>query len=352
MKKKFLALLSLSLVAIFALLSGCSGATILTFENKFFGDGQIPAGYTETVTYQVQSGEFDSLKRDSSITEQVLQYDINGTFTTILTVYDAGLMASTFSQLGIDTDISYSDKGHVYYYQTSLELTANYTLNGQQLAPSIDTITTKAYFLDSAQSLSPIYSETIGSYSYLLDTDGDIQVSKLDIKYTTTYNKNSYLINQSYYAYKLGEFDQDAEWAQKTHEKSYTAKTIIDNNQLLFAIRNLPTVQENSNASLPTLSPVYGETKALAVKNTGTKTETLNNFGLNSTQVEVPVVCYEFYVNSNKNSGIQKYAFIQTDSANNLLPKAHLVKYVEPLFLLGGTFPCLGALIYTLTSVQ
>ena len=74
--------------------------------------------------------------------------------------------------------------------------------------------------------------------------------------------------------------------------------------------------------------------------------------GLNSTQVEVPVVCYEFYVNSNKNSGVQKYAFIQTDSANNLLPKAHLVKYVEPLFLLGGTFPCLGALIYTLTSVQ
>lgn len=352
MKKKFLALLSLVLVAIFMMLSGCSGATILTFENKFYGTSAVPVGYTETATYKVESGEYDTLIRDSSISEQTLTYDISGTLTTKLLVYDANLISTKFNDEGIETDITYADKGRVYYYETVLQVDANYTINGEQIQSPSETITTKIYFLDIAQSLSPIWSQTVGNYSYLVgSTESGFQVNKVETKYTTIYNKNKYSIAQEYKIYKFNQ-SSDVTPIQKSHNKNYTAKTILDNNQLLFAIRNFKPVEKDASAYLPTLSPVYGQTTTLAVKNIGTKTETLKNFNGNVAQLDVPVTEYEFYASSNKNTGVQKYVLVQNGVATNLPAKAHIVKYVEPLTILGGTFPCIGALIYTLNSVD
>ncbi len=355
MKKKFLALLSLLLVAVFALLSGCTGASMLTFENKFCSESELKTGYSETATYTVKNGEYGSLTRNASITEQALTFDISGTFTTKLLIYDAGLVGTRFTQLGIETDISYSDKGRVYYYETNLQLTANYTLNGTAQTPSLDTISTKIFFLEASQSFMPIWSETNGSYSYLVnDSDNSVQANKVELTYTTTYNTSNYNIKQTYKAYKLGEPTQDAP-TEKTQTSGYTAKTIIDNNQLLFAIRNIKTVEKDYSAYLPTLSPAYGVAKTLRLKNIENKTETLNNF--NGNQLDVPVVNYEFYVNSDKNTGVQKYVSIQTSPASNtqgdsLSAKANVIKYVEPLTILGGSFPCVGALIYTLSSAN
>ena len=84
----------------------------------------------------------------------------------------------------------------------------------------------------------------------------------------------------------------------------------------------------------------------------------MTNFnGAQSSQLDVPVTCYEFYVNSDKNSGVQKYVSVQNAAASNAqgdsLPlKAHVVEYAEPLSVMGGNFRCIGALVYTLKSAS
>ena len=149
---------------------------------------------------------------------------------------------------------------------------------------------------------------------------------------------------------------------EKTQTKNYTQKTVIDNAQLLFAIRNVELAEDASSA-LPTVSASYGAPKTLTVKNNGDTQKTLRKGGENSftyngqeladNELEIAVKDYSFYLNTTNDAGTPQYLLIQKSaSASGKLPaKALIIEYVEPLSIY-GSFQRLGALVYTIKSVN
>ena len=377
MKKKFLSILAL-IVAAAMLLGGCSGATPLSFTNAFYASSGTPeVGYNETVVYTVKNvNDYDGLVKDEQITDQLIKYNIEGTFTTQLTVMNR--LPDAYSQQ-ITTDLDFSGEGrqHIYYYKTTLDIYATYTVGGEYSnytdAANVvdngdgsktyhDVIVSESFFFTSSQSLSPIWSNTDSRYTYLTSTSAENGQSKINVitvesKSSTTYNSTNYTITSSYVM--AGMVDEKIE---KTQTKNYTQKTVIDNAQLLFAIRNVELAEDASSA-LPTVSASYGAPKTLTVKNNGDKQKTLRKGGENSftyngqeladNELEIAVKDYSFYLNTTNDAGTPQYLLIQKSaSASGKLPaKALIIEYVEPLSIY-GSFQRLGALVYTIKSVN
>ena len=126
---------------------------------------------------------------------------------------------------------------------------------------------------------------------------------------------------------------------------------MIDNNYLLFAIRNID-VAEDQSFSLPTVSPSYGVSKTLTVKNNGDKQISLDmTYNQTAINEEVSVKDCSFYLNTTNDSGTPQYVSVQKSASANLPSKALVIKYAEPLSIY-GSFSRLGALVYTIKSVN
>ena len=367
MKKRIFSALVLSIAAIMLLLSGCMGATPLSFTNAFYGSTNNPVvGYSETVIYSVKSqDEYDDLKKDDEITDELIKYNIEGTFTTSFTVLNR--IPDKYNE-EIQTDLDFEDESRklIYHYQTTLDVKATYTVSGQYSNYTgesnvtdnsdgsktyHDVIESEAFFFTSSQSLSPIWSKNSARYTYLTASNDDgqakVNVITLESNSKTTFNKSNYTI---YNNYVIGAQTDKAVESTKTY--GYTQKTVIDNTQLLFAIRNVD-VAEDSSYSLPTVSPAYGASKTLTIKNNGDKQKTLDmTYNANTVAEEVAVKDCSFYLNTTNDSGTPQYVLVQKSaSANGTLPaKALVIEYVEPLAIY-GSFQRLGALVYTIKSV-
>lgn len=368
MKKKFLSILAL-FVAVSMLLGGCSGAMPLSFTGAFYGSTNNPeVGYNETVSYSVEYvDDYDGLIKDSNITDELIKFSADGTFTTQLTVLNK--LPDSYSQQ-FTTDLDFTGEGRklIYHYKTTLDLYTTYTVggeyetytdtskivdNGDGSKTYHDIITSEAFFFTSSQSLSPIWSKTDASYTYLTAINGKdgkstVNVITVESKSSTVYNSANYTISNSYVI--AGKTESKVE---NTQTNGYKQKTIIDNAQLLFAIRNID-VAEEASYSLPTVSPSYVKPKTLTVKNNGDKQKTLD-MTYNQTQIneDVAVKDCSFYLNTTNDAGTPQYVAVQkAASANEKLPaKAFIIEYVEPLSIY-GTFQRLGALKYTIKSVN
>lgn len=344
MKRLITTIFSLSLAVIIALLSsGCSTTATLTFNNAFFGTTTEPSpGYTETLKYSVKNVENYNdfiIKEDSVFKDDFATFDYDGTYESVLTVL--GNLPE-----GIETNVSLDANSSIYRLKTSLKLKSTYKVTGEVVEGGTqnadgsvsfdDIVESEVYFLKSGHSFAPIYS--IGSQkSTCLVLGEKASIELFEYSYKISYNTSKYKIERNY------------ENQTKTKSYSYTFKSLIDNNQLLFAIRCLE-IKEDASTNLPVVSPVYGSKQTLTVKNTSDNTKSVT---LNGVTQNIPVKNLNFCLSAEYNTGTPHYAIIQKNSQTEqtIAQKALLLEYAAPLSSY-GSFYSMGALVYTLTDVE
>ena len=342
MKKFFITLLSLSLSAILLILAGCGGATPLSFNNSFNGETPPSSDYTETLTYTVTNGDYNDLVRSKDLSTEIVDFSTNGTLTVnfnICTKGDDDFPTQILEQTDIELE------GKIYHLTSNLSLNSVYTVNGEGGGEKSEYVQSEVYFLTTESAFAPIYSKVKQSYNVMLadSSDGKTTVSVDEVKneYETLYKKDNYIIN------KLSEENG------KSNSYEYDFKSVIDNAQLLFVLRNV-SFEKTSNYSLPTVSPSYGIPKTLTVSNKEEVTKTLDVM-VNGRQVNesLSVKNLSFYVNDNKNTGTPQYVSIQkSESSNKGIPnKAFMTEYAQSLICY-GSFTSMGALIYKLSSIE
>lgn len=351
--------LTIILVAVFSLCCfllsgcscGCSQETDLTFSSLFYGKEGAPAnGYTQTATYTVElSDSFNTeIAKDSQITDSIIKYDYNGTYTVKLEVLAELPSYSTLTGTAIATDLREGlEQNNVYIYKltTSLVLHPEYVISGTAVERNLDFINTEAYFTPGESGFSPIYAETVSSISAIAISQGQARVDTLDSKCSTLYNKETYTVTKQY--------DLDP---ATTESYEYTQGGLVDNTQLLFVMRNI-NLDTKSQYELPVVSYQYGEPKNIMITNdgVGTTEEDINSQlltvnGENYNQNTVKVKRYKYYLSDAKTTGIEQYVYLVNGENGNLGNRSFMYRYVEPLFAY-ESYLSLGALVYTLNDV-
>ncbi len=348
MKKLFTFLVLAILCLSFSLSAcSCSDATILAFNNNFNGGNQPSAGYKETVTYSVnyqQSNEYVSAKTISS--DMKIEFS-EGTYVQTLEVLEGG---SALPE-GVSSDILESkvQNKSIYYLKTRLDIGLTTTLPNAEPVNSAEFIETETWFCDSSLSFAPIYSKTTSKTTALYLVEAGSIIRTVEWNYGTTYNLNSYTVKGASKYY-------DAENEVTTpidRTTEYQFRSLIDNSQLLFALRNFALASEESNyVYINTLSVNYSEPKILAVKTE--KAPSKNNLALdyNNALIEsLDVARYSFAVSEQNASGMSQYFGLYTPTSESEVKKCLVTSYVEPIIEYAG-MACIGSLVYEIASVK
>ena len=343
MKKFLVSLLAIALSLVFFTASGCAPSVPLAFNNDFNGGGGSsaePTSLTETLFYEVKYTDnySDTIVKDENITDDVIKFRFeNGSYTQTLSV-------DGFIDESIQTDLDVQSN-RIYHLTTEFAIDLVYDLNdGNGEQTYSDSIITTAHFLSASNSFAPIYSNVKVTQSYIFlptSAEGTAKVEQNTYEYTTVYSTDEYVIETK---------DSEGQTTSKTFDYDY--KKVIDNTQLLFALRNVGLAPEKT-CYLPTVSPSYGEAKT--IKATGQEESTVQTNGLtfNGSPVDaqsVKVNNLSYLIDSNTNTGAFQYVKIQREKAGNLPFKSLMMEYVEGLPSY-GSFTTLGALVYTLKSV-
>ncbi|MBR2871517.1 MAG: hypothetical protein IKB98_09140 [Clostridia bacterium] len=358
--RKFLITLVSALIMCSILLSGCgcsgcSGEITLSFEPLFYGkDGTPPIGYKETCNYTVDYEQsFGSdIKKDSNLKDSIIKYDYSGSYVTSFEILSS-LPEKTVSDLPFgQVDIKTDQRGaltsqnvHIYQLITRLDVTATYQIPGKDDQTFNDYIYTESYFTPGESGFNPIFTVTQSEYSAFGLQEGKAKIYKLTSNNKTAYNKTSYTMTTSY----------DKKPAT-SESYEYSQSTLIDNNQLLFTMRNV-NLSSNQQYEISVVSYQYGEFKNLIFTNDGAGTASqpvaqgdLTVNGENYDQTEIKLKRYSYCISENKMRGVEQYVFYQNGENGNLGNRSVMYRYVEPLFAF-GSYSCLGALVYTLDSI-
>lgn len=328
----------------------CSSLTALTFNNAFYGyddykfETAPSPNYTEKLSYTVEYEEQSEYYNKDAYVDNYMTFEFtNGTYGTELKV-----LPSVPQE--INTDITFSTQARIYELKTTFKINSSYkTKNGD--FSNEDSITTVSYLCDASLGFAPLYSKTTSKYlkavvsanstCYLIESENEI-----------FYNTEKYTIKEKILSHGVndGKSLSDIEPTETDYE--YGFKTVIDNSELLFAIRNT-SLKENDSILIPTVLSSYGEYQTLTVKNASTS-EHLVNLTINgesfNEKIKVNKVAYS--INATKNSGMTQYLFVQNSASEHIPYKALPVQYVEPLIADGNDTTKLGTLIYTLKSVE
>lgn len=359
MKKRIIALI-IAAASVFSLLGGCaSGRSPLTFNNAFHGGGDTGSrdadpkvGYEETLVYDVFANASDyQYKKDSTLTDDIIKYEITGSYTVTLKVL-SDLDEETKTKF--TTDITKPDGAAVYSLKTELKLTAKYS--GKAEFTHDDKITSETYFYPFTESFMPLYSKTDSEYVNVSAGNGSAALSVIKSFSEIIYRSSSYTVNSRAIQYPSdGEARDLAETELKTSEHKYSSKTVIDNAQLFFALRNVK-VDVDGTYTLPVVSSAYGDPTDLAVKNLQEFDDDAA-FSYKGTDYSGKVKVKElaYYVNSQNTTGSRQFVYIQKaavkDGDNTVVENRALpVKMVFPMIAY-GSFSRLGSLVYKLTSV-
>jgi len=340
MKKFLVSIFSIVLAAALMLFSvGCSNEIYLSFNNNFNGGGEAGepnTAYSETLTYEVNFSENyrdNLIVKDDDITDEVIKYRFeNGSYVQNLEVL-------SFLPESISTDIDVTSS-KIYHLSSMFKITAIYDLNDDKGEQTFeDSIETDAYFLPAGQSFAPIYAKvkTTNTLVSLTNSYTAAALEQRTSESVTAYNTEKYTVNQT-----IG--DQS-----KTNEYKYDYKTLIDNTAFLFAIRGL-TINEESSADIPVVSPAYGEAKTLRITNGGALSTKVNAV-IDGVAVDetVAVTNLTYQLNTVRNSGAPQYVLVQSAKSENVPFKAFPVEYAQTLTTY-GTFTNMGALVYTLKT--
>lgn len=348
MKRKLVTFFAMLLSLVVALsASGCSSITFLSFNNNFAGGvdhSVVPQTLTETLTYEVNYAEkyhTSYIKKGDSIDQSILKFEFGtGTYVQTLTI-------SPRLPEGITTTLEDASGNRIYCLKSTLSIPVKYAVNGASLESvefTTDTIESEVYFLAANLSFAPIYSSTKSSITFSNVQENTAAVKAIKVQTTTKYSQTEYVTTTKV----------DDEAATTTTYK-YDYKTAIDNNQLLFALRNA-TLSTELYSTLPVISYSYGAAKDLHVRLHESLKESFKiDYTVNGTTAtqdgEVEYNHVSFILGASTNTGSPKYLKIQKSKTANLPYRALVLQYAEPITTY-GTFETLGALVYTLKSVE
>lgn len=334
MKKRFLALL-LAIIVVVPCFCGCSCSSLntLSFTNAFYGsDANKPrAGYKETLVYDVT---YSDAKKDSSLTKDYLDFSFSdGKYTSTLEIYQEIPEA----YVGKFTPPADGTR-NLYKLETEFSIKSHY-VGGGKTYDNDDKITSVVFFNSCDYSFTPIYSETHAKYAAVYSSNGSALIKIAESNNSITYNDSNYTVKAKNAVYDLG--DENPNFTETEKSYDYESRTLIDNAQLLFSLRNA-SIEEEGSLSLPVVSVGYGEYKTLLVKNTA---ETQRTVKVNDEEKTITVKNLTFAISSQNDSGVSQTVVIQKNIAEN--EKAWLVSYSEPLIMQNSAVR-LGALDYEL----
>ncbi len=352
MKKILFVVLSFSLALIFAL-SGCSCAVSqpLSFNKAYLGESS--GNYAEVLEYSVgYESTYQSITNSAGV-DQAKIPEFNGKYVVEFSNYRNNDLPD-----GVVTDLDYEQD---YHYIKST-FTLSFTVNNKTYN---DQIVSEVYFHSKDWSLAPVYSKTTMKYTYFFP-DAEEDLTQMIFQYSTLYKKSGYILTKTYYEPEENEdvnliditdtdvnspnyFDLQKLKAMAGNGKShgYELKGVVDNNQLMFAIRN----SNLGTVNLPTVSFSYDTPIKITAKNRNQANYTIENLiynGENKDNTNIPVNNVEFYINATNNRGSSKYMSIQKEAVDGISNNALIVEYAEPL--LSG-LSNIGALVYKLNKV-
>ena len=372
MKKLFKFLTCFALVFTIVL-SGCScvSPTPLTFSSSFLTEQDNLKDFKETVTYDLSylNGDknYPYINKSQSVAEYIKDFVIqDGYYKTQL---------STIFTSNEKTDLSdlkasglFKDGDTIFKLITELNHQGQLVLNNDVKHQLADTVTTETYFLEKDHSYAPIYTESSSDMSLITCDTQTLTVGNIVNKSVTVYNKVDYTITTE--TYSKGSISYNATSAEienqststtdidKTTETyEYDLKTLVDNNQLLFILRNFKT-QQDTVSLLPVVSPAYGEQKYLNIRQDSAKNIPLTfTYNGNSAQDSetIPVKSLSFAINDVKASGQTQYLTYQTGTSiaetPTVLSRALLIEYAFPMPIY-GIMGSLGGLKCSIKSVE
>jgi hypothetical protein len=315
----------------------CSSATPLSFKKNWDPTGTATFGHTETYVYDVNfttdfAEDGFNYKQSSTVSDLVSVNFTGGLYTLTLTVcsktdLDKNASSDLFEGL---TDFE------IYHLVSEFTINSHYTLRNGLTYSYQEFVKTESYSLDVNNSLAPIYSFTENKFSGLAINGEEVVVNKLHYTSETNYHKDDYTLVQKTFGW-----DDDitaTPLAQTSNEYGYTFKSIIDNNTLLFALRNL-SLEQGSAKNIPVVSGSYGSAQDLSVSFDAVQTVKVNETDYSTKRVA-------FGKSSTTEAGQKQLAYIQNNvTATN---SALMIKMVTPIAEYGSAYANLGALVYTL----
>ncbi|MBE5756479.1 MAG: hypothetical protein E7342_01640 [Clostridiales bacterium] len=335
--------LTLTLVA-------CSNHVVATYSSNWFKEGKFIAS-TQTYTYKVEN--VDGFKHSS--------YDFSKQPNSKVDVkYGVGEYTVT---LEAKTDLPNEYKDYTTSYKgtfkgfylltTSFNIDVTYTYDNLSYTFN-DTITSTCWFNETDYYLQPIYHQK--NYNTTsLDKNYNIAHSAYTstVKYVNENAELSIVNNDIKEKYPDSDKYSLVETSTVNQTVLYNDLAVLDNEELLFAVRCLP-LQKDYAVSLNVLDTTHRNVKSVAVRVLGEETVNTDLFKNNNFIVDgAPIVKDEATVNTfvtsivlnEKLAGAPKFCYYQK-GVKGSTDRALLVKFVDKLP--NG----LGALQYTLTSVN
>lgn len=347
MKNKLIAIISAFVIGLCALLGGCScsGDNTLSFNGN--------AASSEKFTYKVEYTDNynQSTQKDGTLNGLFTFSYSNGTYTT-------ELKQANKSDIPYNSDIlNIKDAKDEPLVNTVYLLTSDFSIDinlaiGENNYTHTEKITTTAYIAQAGASYAPLYAKEEAEYTIIYaNKTADAKILKSVSE--TLYDKAEYR-NIKKNAY----FDLDAaaetinldNVAEKETKQKYSFRAVIDNTELLFALRGL-TIEEKKSADISVKSPSYDAPQTLSVTNT-VKSEEEFTLNYNGSEIKenIKYNSLSFGIKSSNKSGAAQYVNVQSEASASVAFNALVLKYVKPLITYGN-FLRMGALVFTLTEV-
>ena len=349
--KKFLTII-LCFCLIFVLaMSGCSCAPEMLLE---FNDTLTANVKTEKLVYDVSfERAYKDIQRSKGLNQSLLPVYENGTFTI---EYDG---AGKALPDGVQANVKFDNLSVFKYIKSVLEI--DVTVGGKTFN---DKIVSEVYFYPSEWSYAPIYSTTTMKNTYIALDSSKVDYSHNIYKYSTTYSTDKYVLKKQYYdetddmvmnGVDISNMDQSKlkSLSGNSNAHEYSLRRTIDNNQLLFAIRNL-NLKKDGSTTLLTTTFLYDEPRELLIANKSETNITLTELNYNGTiqnDLVMPVKNIQFGLSGSTYVGTSKYLSIQRTQLDTIQNNALPIEYAEGI-VENSSYSTLGALVYKLKEVS
>ena len=339
--KKIISVIAAATIGLCALFSGCSctGDQTLAFN--------IDAAKSETLTYSVKFVEeyLGNATKNKNLDDCfTYKYDeANGKLVTSL--------ARQYELVGVSSDIINDANVNktVYSFTTEFEIPLTVTV-GNSVYNHLEKIKTTALIADKGVSLAPIYAKEETEY-----LDVSASANKTTVKILKSETETFYTTENVTTKAKYKLFDADTAASEITlagvtateFTRKYDFRTVIDNAELLFALRAIP-LEESASQTVQVISPSYNEATPIKVSNTAIAT---GEFTINGKNENLSYNTLCFFVNSTNASGVAQYLKVQSAPAAGSNPL--LLEYAKPLVCsLDGSYVSMGWLVFTLSNAE
>ena len=229
-------------------------------------------------------------------------------------------------------------------------------VSGNNVFEHTDTIRTKTLFLPQGFSFAPIYSESNSSCILPYFSEGGVNVALPIDQFTVNYGKDKFSYTQTIDYVKNENINAEDAIIERTDTSSnavkYNFRGLIDNAQLLFALRNIK-LDEKASFNLPVLSESYKEPKTLSITNASSLEKKIA-LKYNGTDIE-ETLKYDlltFRVNSTNTAGLKQFLSVQSAAGATLKNYALPIEYARAVIIIGNSYPIAGTLIFSLSEVM